>query len=290
MNFSTTLPRNPGLFAAFTAQAVRRTALRLVIATLLGFVLLTAAHVAIDQPYTADSPLGYNLGLVGGVLMLLLLPYALRKRLRSLRQCGSMRVWFLFHIFAGFAGPLLVLFHSTFRIGSFNGGIALASTLLVMLSGTVGRYFYRRVYRDLSGSRASLEELQSGLTQQLAALAPKLAALAAVRAETERYLALAATPPRGRGRRALHFLLLGTHRRLALRRVRRALGAGPGGGAAMQSGDLLPTIAATLVAAQRAAQFHTYERLLVRWHVIHIPFLYLLVLTAVVHVVAVHAY
>jgi len=34
----------------------------------------------------------------------------------------------------------------------------------------------------------------------------------------------------------------------------------------------------------------TYKRLLSTWHVAHIPFVYLLILSAVVHVVAVHAY
>ena len=33
-----------------------------------------------------------------------------------------------------------------------------------------------------------------------------------------------------------------------------------------------------------------YERLFALWHVAHIPFVYLLVVSAIVHVVAVHAY
>jgi hypothetical protein len=42
--------------------------------------------------------------------------------------------------------------------------------------------------------------------------------------------------------------------------------------------------------AQRAAQFSTYERLFSIWHAVHIPFIGMLALTAVVHVVVVHFY
>ena len=40
----------------------------------------------------------------------------------------------------------------------------------------------------------------------------------------------------------------------------------------------------------RVAQFTAYERLFALWHVAHVPFVYLLVISAVAHVVAVHAY
>jgi len=269
-----------------TSQGVGRP-LRLIVALSLAALLLGAAYVIRYAPYTAGDAIGYNLGLVGGILMLLLLPYSLRKRLRILQGSGAMKAWFLFHIWAGLFGPLLVVFHSTFTIGSFNGGVVLGSTFLVTASGTVGRFFYRKIYRGLSGSRASLEEMQAGLAREMAALSLLQQALPAVDAEIARYLALVGTPPAGRWRRAAHFLALGGRRRLAGRRLRRALAADGRGEAA---GGLLAHIDATLLAAQRSAQFTTYERLFARWHVIHIPFLYLLVLTAVVHVVAVHAY
>jgi hypothetical protein len=45
-----------------------------------------------------------------------------------------------------------------------------------------------------------------------------------------------------------------------------------------------------LTAAQRAAQFRTYDRLFSLWHAVHIPFVYMLAASAVIHVVAVHMY
>lgn len=250
------------------------------------------AYVAFNEPYGAGSPLGYNLGLVGGVLMLMLLPYALRKRLRCLRQVGTMRGWFLFHIAAGLVGPLLVLFHTTFRIGSFNGGVALASTLLVTCSGLVGRFFYRKVHRGLSGSRASLAEFEAALQRQVDALQAHADLLPAVMAEVGRYIEAATATPPTRRQGAARFLTLGTDRLLASRRVRSAVRSARGRAAAhgRELDQLMVTVDAALAAAQRTAQFSGYERLFALWHVVHIPFLFLLVLSSVVHVVAVHAY
>ena len=45
-----------------------------------------------------------------------------------------------------------------------------------------------------------------------------------------------------------------------------------------------------LTAVVRVAQYTAYERLFSLWHVAHVPFVYLLVISAIVHVVAVHAY
>jgi hypothetical protein len=45
-----------------------------------------------------------------------------------------------------------------------------------------------------------------------------------------------------------------------------------------------------LSAVRDTAQFNTYERLFSLWHVLHVPFVYMLVISAIAHVVAVHIY
>ena len=45
-----------------------------------------------------------------------------------------------------------------------------------------------------------------------------------------------------------------------------------------------------LDAVQDTAQFTTYEKLFSLWHVLHVPFVYMLVISAIVHVIAVHMY
>jgi hypothetical protein len=41
---------------------------------------------------------------------------------------------------------------------------------------------------------------------------------------------------------------------------------------------------------KEVAQFRTYERLFSLWHVLHVPFVFMLAFSAIVHVVYVHMY
>ena len=163
------------------------------------------------------------------------------------------------------------------------------------ISGIIGRFIYRRIHHGLYGSRATLQELQRELEQQFAALDPLLAWLPAVRREVDRFSSLAGERSTGWRRRTVHFVTLGGKRYLAGRRIRRAITAGrPALGEPRSSpaelAALLRTIDATLRAVQRTAQFTTYERLFSLWHVLHVPVVYMLAISAIVHVVAVHMY
>jgi hypothetical protein len=260
---------------------------------LLGFA---AWIVRRDDLYSSASDVGYWLGVVGGSLMLVLLIYPLRKRYKVLAVLGPLKHWFRFHLFAGVVGPLIVLFHSTFRVGSFNAAIALASMLLVVASGLVGRVIYRKIHHGLYGSRATLAELQGSLELQLASLRGVLSRLPAVEREIGLFSELVSARPHGFWRCTMHFTSLGWKRTLAGRRVHRAIA---GHTEIVGAGDtatnahlrtLARTLDDTLRAVQRSAQFSTYERLFSLWHVVHVPFLCMLVVTAIVHVVAVHAY
>jgi hypothetical protein len=257
---------------------------------------LTAWIVRRDAIYTSASDFGYWLGVVGGSLMLVLMIYPLRKRFKLLATLGPLKHWFRFHLVAGIAGPVIVLFHSTFHVGSFNAAIALACMLLVVASGLVGRFMYRKIHHGLYGSRETTEELRRSLAQQLESLHGLLLRLPVVDQEIKRFSALVTMQPQGPWRRARHFVSLGWQRYLADRRVRRAIaGCDIKVGADDTAANehlltLARTIDDTLKSIQRTAQFSTYEKLFSLWHVVHIPFLCMLVVTAIVHVLAVHAY
>lgn len=248
-----------------------------------------------ERPYLPGSDFGYLLGVCGGSLMLALLLYPLRKRIRFLQWLGPLRHWFRFHLIAGILGPVLILYHSTFRIESINAAVALACMLLVAASGIVGRFIYRRIHNGLFGSRADLKDLQACVEREMAANRPLLAAYPALQEELDRFVTLISSVPAGRLARIWHFLTLGGRRLVCEQRIRRILRqcerSYPGKIALdIQLAPLVGNIANTLRVAQKAAQLSTYERLFSLWHVVHIPFLCLLVITAIVHVIAVHAY
>ncbi len=274
----------------------RAALLRIGIALTVIALLLASWVVHSRFPYQSGRGVGYALGLVGGLLMLGLLLYPLRKRLRFMHSWGALKYWFRFHMLGGVVGPALVLFHSTFQVGSINAAVALTCMLLVVASGLVGRYIYGKIHHGLYGSHASLMELERALTREIDTLAPTLQRMPELKREIDRFASLVSLSPVSRTARAAHFLCLGLRRIFAARRLRQMLtsyaasGADRIGASHADLSALMIMINTTLLAAQRRAQFSTYDRLFALWHVIHIPFLCMLVITAIVHVVAVHAY
>lgn len=261
----------------------------------LGLLVLMAWMVRGSAPYESGRGIGYALGLVGGSLMLGLLAYPLRKRLRFMLEWGALKHWFKFHMLGGIFGPLLILFHSTFHVGSLNAGVALGCMLLVVASGVVGRFIYRKIHHGLYGRKATLQDIEQALAREFESLAPLLQKMPLVKQEVERFAALGSNRSPTRLGRAFHFMSLGLRRLLAAHRLRRVLNQY----AAMAPDDeaaharlksLLQMINTALKAVQHHTQFSTYEGLFSLWHVIHVPFLYMLVITAIVHVVAVHIY
>jgi hypothetical protein len=89
--------------------------------------------------------------------------YSLRKRSRSARW-GKMSSWLQFHIFTGLVGPFMVLLHTAWK---FNGlaGIVLLLTVIIVLSGVVGRYIFTAIPRTADGVELESAELEKLIAQ-----------------------------------------------------------------------------------------------------------------------------
>jgi hypothetical protein len=108
----------------------------------------------------ASEFFGHSLGILGFLLMLMTETlYSLRKRSRSARW-GRMASWLQFHIFTGLVGPYLVLLHSSWK---FNGlaGVLMLLTVIIVLSGFIGRYIYTAVPRSAEGTALAAETLDA---------------------------------------------------------------------------------------------------------------------------------
>jgi hypothetical protein len=94
---------------------------------------------------------GHLIGVLGFLLMLMTeVLYTLRKRSHSARW-GRMSAWLQFHIFTGLLGPYLVLLHSSWKFHGLAGATTLL-TVIIVISGFIGRYIYTRIPRNLDGS------------------------------------------------------------------------------------------------------------------------------------------
>lgn len=271
-------------------------------AMLLGVSLLVACAWAIGRwgGFTAGSRVGYHLGLAGGIMMLLLFLYPLRKHFRFMHGFGPAKYWFALHMTLGILGPLFILAHSRFHVGSINAGIALASMSLVAGSGIIGRFIYTRIHHGLYGRRASLQELRELAGLNSKEVQSKLAFAPEVEGALADFEAALATPQRNRLRAVWIFATLWLRGRIVYMRCIRELNRLYRDHAHAQGWDHGKTrrrlaaakrlVRTYLQGVQRVAQFNTYERLFSLWHVLHVPLVYMLVFSAIAHVVAVHMY
>jgi hypothetical protein len=264
----------------------------------MGLLLVVAYKVSRMGLYDARSELGYWIGVVGAVMMLLLFAYPLRKRSAFLARFGAAKLWFIVHMVLGILGPVLVLAHATFRVGSLNAGVALFSMLVVAASGVVGRFIYLRIHQGLGGQLQTLDALQAELGATDAGGALRFAPEAAARLQALQSLAgqprdswlghlqrLTVLPWRlRRERRSIRRQAQATLRDMAAREGWDT--------ATLRSRERKVALQVTryVEAVQRTAQLSAYTRVFSLWHVLHVPFVFLMVLCAIAHVVAVHAY
>ena len=237
--------------------------------------------------FTPQSGLGYFLGIFGTVLMVLLLLYSLRKRLRRMRSWGPIRHWFGIHMILGVLGPVAILFHANFRLGSVNSTVALACVLLVSSSGVVGRFIYPKIHYGLYGSRASLRELKRRAELSRGAVGSIIDASPALASKLASVESFALTEKRSVLGSVWRFISMPPRIRATRRRCRKLLRSSV---PAARAREAERTVATYLDGLRRVAEFDTYERLFSLWHAFHLPLCVMLFLAAAVHVVAVHMY
>ncbi|MEO8329045.1 MAG: hypothetical protein ABI586_03480 [Candidatus Nanopelagicales bacterium] len=250
--------------------------------------------------FKSGDDIGYWLGVTGATMILLLFTYPMRKYLPFTHRWGKIKWWFIVHMTFGICGPLLILVHSTFQLRSVNATVALASMLIVAGSGVIGRFLYLRIHRDLQGRRNNLVDLQrhvglaEGDIKSRFRFAPEVAkrllefeapALSGGEAWSVMLWRVFVLPIRRQWayQACMHEL---TVRLRTLARENQW----SGNQALRRRRQALALIREYLRSVVKVAQFSSYVRLFALWHVLHVPFVYLLVVTVCFHIFAVHAY
>lgn len=103
--------------------------------------------------------IGHGVGIAGSFFMLSgVFIYMARKRIRSFSRIGILKHWLEFHIFLCTLGPILVLYHTSFKFGGLVA-ISFWSMVAVVISGIIGRFIYLQIPRTIEGREMSLTEL-----------------------------------------------------------------------------------------------------------------------------------
>lgn len=258
------------------------------------FVLLYGWSLRDDNYLSAEDGAGYLLGIVGGSLMLVLLLYPVSKRVAVMTRLIPARFWFGVHMLLGTVGPAMILFHSNFHLGSTNSSIALISMLLVAGSGIIGRYIYTHIHHGLYGTRITIKELKQETEKNHSELLSLYAMDEKLSKQLTKMEATALQPYPGLIQSFLHVIYLAINAPRLKRKILRLLK-----NSHHEAGDnrTLPDrkVASRLVkdytlALRKTAAFRAYERLFSLWHVLHLPLFIMMIITAIIHIFAVHLY
>lgn len=259
------------------------------------FLVWSAWSVYQGNLYTSRSNFGFYLGVVGSLFMLAaLLGYPLRKRLKFMKNWGATKNWFRIHMGFGIIGPTLILYHATFHVRSLNAGIALASMFLVVSSGLIGRFLYSRIHFGLYGQRASLAKLQEALIASSHNATSWTSDFPRIVRRIQNFKRSALKTKWPFPENILQFLTVGIRRKIVAflcaieLRFRFSKASHPG--LPKDPTEASHLLTQYLISIQRVAQFTTYERIFSLWHVLHVPFLFILAICSIFHVIAVYMY
>ncbi|MEW5798931.1 MAG: hypothetical protein AB1728_07970 [Bacteroidota bacterium] len=158
---------------------MKQTAHRVFIFFLLLFGLTTTAFILVrnfdyyilpleERPFHARyeelKPSGvetHGYGIIGTAMIIFgATMYSSRKRIRALSQVGKIKYFLEFHIFLCLLGPVLILYHTTFKFGGLVA-VSFWSMSAVVASGIVGRYLYVQIPKGIHGDELSVKELDS---------------------------------------------------------------------------------------------------------------------------------
>jgi len=221
------------------------------------------------REYRPAGRTGHGLGILGSAMILLLLVYSLRKRVKFMQRWGRLGTWLKYHIFLGVAGPILITLHTSFKI---NGLVAVSfwSMAAVALSGVFGRYLYQQIPRNVLGQELGAGEIETANEGLLVVLADEHGM---GESEMEALEDIALVPLAGFP--ALVGLMILPFINLVLSRRLKKAGF---------VGKALPPARTWVLQTRRLHLFHQIRDLFHWWHVFHKPFAIIMILVMIVHV------
>lgn len=208
--------------------------------------------------------LGHGMGIIGSFLMVAGVSiYMIRKRWRLLARLGKLKHWLEFHIFLCTLGPLLVLFHTSFKIGGLVS-VSFWSMLAVVFSGLIGRFIYIQIPRTIEGRELNLNEVR-GMKSDIRDILTTLYDLDKDSLNT-----------------IVESTELSRKERSDTRRIRKTLKTNYL--TRSQRSQVMKLVKNEISLNRRIDRLQTMQNLFKYWHVAHLPFALIMLVIMVIHV------
>lgn len=223
---------------------------------------------------------GHGMGILGSTCMILgVFLYMARKRYRIFSRLGILKHWLEFHIFLCTLGPILVLFHTSFKFGGIVA-ISFWSMVAVFLSGIIGRFIYIQIPRTIEGRELSLSEVR----ELRGDLSETLRNSVQLDAENNKDI-IEAIKSKPESKRQ-GFLLKGISRfldnRRTLRKVNNILK--KNNLPKPQRVQVLTLVKNEMSLSRRIERLVLMQNLFKYWHVAHLPFALVMLVIMIIHV------
>jgi hypothetical protein len=115
--------------------------------------------------YSPGCELAVNFGYAGTAMMITGMAYVWRRRFGFMRNVGSLRSWFEWHVLTGVLGPAFILLHTVAKLDNWVS-LGFWSMIITVVSGLLGRYLTTQI--EERASTAAMETLD--IDRQLAKL------------------------------------------------------------------------------------------------------------------------
>ena len=249
----------------------------------LTYYLTPVSERAFRPDYAEMKPSGtysHGLGIIGATMITIgVATYSSRKRIRTLWNLGKLSSWLEFHIFLCLAGPVLVVYHTTFKAGGI-AAICLWTMLSVAMSGSIGRFLYVLIPRNMKGSELSATQINQEFDRLGAALRESEIGTNLVKVVDTSFAEIR-RPATFRETIATFFHLVRIKRRVK-RTTRQLIAVSHLPRQVARKLSKAASLRASLI--QRSIILLQVEKLFYYWHAIHLPFTFMMFVTLAVHI------
>lgn len=235
------------------------------------------------EAYATMKPSGnytHGLGIIGATMITIgVTTYSSRKRIRRFRDIGRLSYWLEFHIFLCLVGPILVVYHTTFKAGGI-AAISLWAMLSVVASGVIGRFLYVQIPRNVKGSDLTMQEITSEIDRLASTLLASPLGVSLIRMIDSSFATIQS--PKTLGETLKTFLVLEKIKSSTRRKIRELIRKSNVNDTTAR--QLRDTATARAGLMQKSLVLGQVERLFYYWHVIHLPFSVIMFVTLGAHV------
>ena len=224
--------------------------------------------------------LSHGLGIAGAAMITLgVAMYSTRKRVRAFWNIGRLSSWLEFHIFLCLLGPILVIYHSTFKAGGI-AAISLWAMLSVAGSGIIGRFLYVLIPHNVKGGEMTAEQINMQFDVQEKALRETEFGRDVVHLIDKSFAAM--KRPSNFSETVSAYFQLHRLKRHIRHLVRSKISSHHIDHAS--AAKLIKMTSARTTLIQKSILLLQVEKLFYYWHAIHLPFTAIMFVTLVLHI------